>query len=182
MSAYSNFVNGFASRSLELFDELKGDAEAIELEVTFLISIATSSFVMTYERMKNKNPSSDYITFPQTKRNLDNELNTSIKDSSLFNEGWKFLEVSRIQGDPDSWLKEEDAVNIAEKNTNDIIDILRNALTHGSIWTKGKKINMLIFVSRKDFNKHLGPFNVLCCSPQTFKDFVENWVKLLNKP
>ena len=177
MSAFENFMD-IGTRSFELLTELEQDAEAIEVEVTFLISIAMSSFVMTMERLKETNPSSDYKSLPHIKQKTDTAFAQLVNESSLFCDEWKYMEIKTIKGEPDDWFSKNGDC-ISSKKTKKMVDILRNALAHGSIWTEGTEIDTLIFVSRKDNNKPKGPFEVLYCTPNNFKSFIKNWIKLL---
>ncbi len=177
MSAFENFMD-IGTRSFELLTELEDDAAAIEVEVTFLISIAMSSFVMTMERLKETHPSSDYKSLPHIKKKTDTAFQQLVNESFLFCDKWKYMEIQTIEGEPDVWFSKKGDC-ISSMKTKKMVNILRNALAHGSIWTEGTKIDTLIFVSRKNHKKPKGPFEVLYCTPENFKSFIKRWIELL---
>jgi hypothetical protein len=74
----------------------------------------------------------------------------------------------------------------SDKNVRDVVDVLRNALAHGSIFSYGDPIERLLFLSA-NYTPHDGKmewdgtFSMLSVSPRDFRDFLEKWVEFLSK-
>lgn len=184
MSAYKDFVRDFPSRCLDIMRLFANAAREHDREVTLLLAMATPSVILPFERLhKDAHPSKDQTRFSDAKLMLDCELKRPCKDSRVFaglsSGEWRYKKLHSLQGDPDAWNLKTDCKPISEKQLGTIIGIIRNALAHGNIWTTGKPINTIVFVSLVSQEQRDGPFNSLQCSPEIFAEFVKHWVSFL---
>lgn len=180
MSAYKNFITDLPERCMNLLEHCNIAAKKNNKEVTLLLSVALLSLTIPFERLKNIHPSGDSKKFNKIKENVDHELEKSVKESDLFNEKWLYKKSKTIGGDPDSWeLNSSKPIVDTSKKTKSIINILRNALAHGSIWTTKNPIEKLLFVSYISAEKPEKGFDILLCSPDEFSNFMKKWVNVL---
>ena len=182
MSAFKNFVQDFPKRCTDILNLFGHEAEMKDREVTLLLSVATPSLIIPFERLHKANhPSNDLIRFKAASEQLNTELKKKCKDSCLWtNQTWQYKMLKELQGDPDAWGLDADAKSIIDKHTCTVLSILRNALAHGNIWTTGEPINTVVFVSLVSHEKPMGPFHCLQCSPLIFAKFLRNWIAFLS--
>ena len=149
-------------------------------EITLLLSIASLSLMIPFERLKDKHPFGDYEKFAEIKEKVDCELGKCVEKSDLFNEKWLYKKSKTIDGDPESWeLNINEPITSTSKRTKSIIDILRNALAHGSIRTMKDPIETLVFVSYISAEQPEERFHILQCSADEFSKFMKKWVEIL---
>ena len=196
MSAYRNFVNDFPDRCLEVLEMAAGKARLGGREVTLLLMAASMSLVVPLERLKTKgngdsHPIGDVELFPNAARSLSDLLTAPFIGSAIWpyesSESWKLArELKSISGDPEQWLPENKLKPISkEKRSKAILDLIRNALAHGSLFTRGKQIEEIIFVSFHWKSTPEGSpcewssFDALVVSPADLKDLLRKWVEFL---
>jgi len=184
MSAYKNFVQDFPTRCKSLLDMFDSQAARGNREVTLLLAVATPSLIVPFERLhKEAHPSRDDQRFAEASATLGAELSSQCDASRLWQQfkesDWRYKKLGTLRGDPDAWGLDSDTKGIGAKQTKTILAILRNALAHGNVWTRGDPIGTLVFVSRVCLDKPEGPFHSLQCSPLVLAAFVRGWVGFL---
>jgi hypothetical protein len=184
MSAYKNFVQDFPTRCTSLLDMFDRQAAQGNREVTLLLAVATPSLIVPFERLhKDAHPSRDDQRFVEAAATLDAELKSQCDASRLWQQfaefDWCYKKLDALRGDPDAWGLDSDTKGIGAKQTKTVLGILRNALAHGNVWTRGDPIEKLVFVSRVCHERPDGPFHSLQCSPLVLAAFVRGWVGFL---
>lgn len=212
MTSYSNFVQDFPRRCIEILGLCLEHATTNDRDVTLLLSIATAGFVIPFERLRPlspKHPAGDRENFENAKSEFDKIINNSFLNSKLWDnsEGWEFAEKIEEKDirekQVDYWARLENRKPLSsEKPVISVLSHLRNALSHGSIFTCPNRINKnepvqistLIFLSRCyekqevevcDCGKKrkervpIDKYNLLAVSPENFRKFLEKWVEFL---
>lgn len=186
MTAYRNYVQDFPNRSRDLLKAFSASARTQNREVTLLFAVATSCLIVPYERLHDEaHPSQDRERFIEAKEILDKELEKECVDSTLWEasevKAWSYKKMKELRGDPDAWALDRETKPINSKKTKTVLTILRNALAHGNIWTTGNPTtHTLVFVSLVCIDKPKGPYNLLQCSPDAFRQLVMKWVDFLS--
>lgn len=196
MSSYSNFIQDFPSRCLDILKKYEKDAITHNREVTLMLAIATAGFVIPFERLRplysedSDHPSRDREKFSKARNKLERILDVLFVDSALWNKkdvgSWIFAkELRDVEREPDFWpeLKSPKSLSI-KKQVSSILKHLRNGLAHGNIYTKGDPIRLIIFLSRccKYVDKKCIPtdkYDMLAVSPADFCRFLINWLNFL---
>lgn len=191
MSSYSNFIQDFPSRCLDILKKYEKHAITHNREVTLMLAIATAGFVIPLERLRPPDsnskdpdhPSRDRKRFEVAANKLKEILDDFFVGSVLWNKkdvgSWIFAEKREdVQREPDSWpeLKRPKSLSIEKKITS-ILKHLRNGLTHGNIYTTGNPIRLIIFLVRP--YQSADKYNMLAASPEDFREFLTNWFKFL---
>lgn len=163
MTAYANFIQDFPKRSMEFLTKDYGWAKANDREVTLMISIATTSIVIPYERLRSTSPkpTSDREQFDKAKQKFDHFINTKFLYSDLWDNslGWEFAE--EISGkdirEKKVYLERSNVCSPVDgdKSVNWMLSRVRNSISHGSIFTEPERqktdepvdIETIIFIS-----------------------------------
>jgi hypothetical protein len=185
MTAYSDFIQDYPSRCRRLFDIHFKNAQSNDLEVTLLLNVTSSGLIVPYERLsEDAHPAHDADRFAEAKARFDELLEASFLDSGLWNtsdpKSWRCGKLRHLSGDPDAWgLGELRSVN-REKKSSSIVRVLRNALAHGHVFTRGRPhIDELVFLSRCCQSAPEAGYNCVVVSPDDLKRFVLNWLNTL---
>lgn len=187
MSAYKNFVQDFPKRCGSLLSGFEKQAVYNNCEVTLLLAVATTGLIVPYERLSKKaHPSQDVERFAAAREKLNIELEKKCSESGIWRvfceDDWRYKKLDCLQGNPDEWGLDRDTKGITQKKSTTILNILRNALAHGNIWTMGNpEISTLVFVSLASSKQPNGPFKCLQCSPTVFSKFIKNWINFLGE-
>jgi hypothetical protein len=185
MTAYSNFIHDYPMRCRRLLDKYFKDAQRNDLEVTLLLNVASSGLIVPYTRLsEDAHPARDADRFAEAKAKLDRVLDTALLNSELWNttdpRSWRFGELRDLSGDPDAWHLDTLKLVSREKKARSIVKVLRNALAHGNIFTRGSPhIDTLVFLSRISHDDPKLGYNCVTVSPSDLKVFVLNWLKTL---
>jgi hypothetical protein len=185
VTAYQNFIQDYPERCKKLLSQCFKDAERNNLEVTLLLNIATSGLIVPFERLSNDNhPSEDATRFQDAHDTLIKALEAPFLSSVLHPEespgSWKSGELKELRGDPDAWGLETLKTLTKKKTSKPIVKILRNALAHGNIFTRGRPhIETLVFLSRVDSTRPEAGYNCLTVSPMDLMRFTFCWLQLL---
>jgi hypothetical protein len=189
MSAYENFIQDFPKRCRTLLATYEGDAKQKDLEITLLTAIATSAFIIPYERLK---PGSKEHIADDRHVEAVHKLEELLKRNFIewqTGHSWEIVEGLEGQqirtSDVDEWASREKRRHIqANIHVETIIDIIRNALAHGNIFihppkTSGRpapQIQSIILASkpqREDIYK------VVIVSTSDFRRLILDWVSFL---
>lgn len=165
MSDYETFFQDFPNRCFDLLDPLMSVAKQKGREVTFTLAMATSAFVVPFERL-NSEPgqhlANDAVRYTEAKEVFRKTL--QMRFFEFYPDGkyksWKLMDAVPIDTDAFSsdplgyWESLGDQrQDLDNFDTRRILKILRNALAHGNIFTLpkdrrvNKEIKTLVFVS-----------------------------------
>ena len=177
MTAYANFIQDFPKRSMEFLTKDYAWAEANDREITLMISIATTSIVIPYERLRSTSPkpTSDREKFDKAKQKFDRFINKKFLESDLWDNspGWEFAE--EISGEDirenKVYLQRSNICSPVngDKLVNWILSRVRNSISHGSIFTEPERqkkdepvdIETIIFISGRYEKQMVGKCS--CC-------------------
>lgn len=189
MTAYENFIEDFPRRCRDILDIAGRPALSRGREVTLILMVASAGFVVPYERLTpdgrwGDHPSGDRKRFADTAGKLESILRQPFTSSRLWTETsstWHSGKLVSVTGDPDSWegLRKRRLIS-KEKQVRTILNVIRNALAHGNVWTLQNPIEALIFVKRIiDDDKVAPTFSFVSVAPHEFRKFLENWFDFL---
>lgn len=183
MSNYRSFVQDFPERCETLLLALEQTVPGSQYEVSSALTFAAASIVMPYERLRREcHPSKDAARYAALKKTFDNLMRERFLGSRLgpvsSAHSWCFGRLSSIQGDPDAWPELQSPTRLDESiKTREVMFHLRNALSHGNIFTHGDPIRRLVFLSETDYNT--GVFNYIVASPPDFRQLLQRWFEFL---
>jgi hypothetical protein len=183
MSEYENFIQDFPNRCSDILRNFYSDAEKLNggREITLMLMTASSGFKVPYEQLRYRNPEEQHIAntavvYPSPVSDL---LGTKFIKSFFYKRSKK----SRIVGK----FKPGDRVNInqwtevleCEKsdenlNVECVVNIIRNSLAHGSIYTLAENesvIDIIILVSENKKESSGEEYRFLKISTEDFKSF-----------
>ena len=104
--------------------------------------------------------------------------------SRLWTDGsstWFGGKLDSVTGEPDSWKGLQGSRPISkDKTVGAILGVIRDALAHGNVWTRGDRIKEIIFVkSVTDSCEIVSKFSFVSVAPDEFRNLVENWFDFL---
>ena len=82
---YKDYIQDFSNRAKKILEEFSKCDPSNKLNVTALLSVATSSFVIPFERLKESHPFNNRILFKEIASRIDEELKKNVSDSTLIN-------------------------------------------------------------------------------------------------
>lgn len=183
MSEYKNFIKDFPSRCGDLLLTYEKRSRFHGREVTLMLSIASAGLTIPYERIRSYHPSGDSRRYVEAKKMVDSLLKEKFLESVLAkeNEGsWCRGVLNSHFGDPDSWPEMNSPIPLSAKEKNkEVLHHIRNALAHGNIYTLGREISTIIFLSETGYQS--GKFNYITSSPDDFCKFLRNWFKFIGQ-
>ena len=184
MTAINNFTIDFPNRCIEVLDAATGAATLCNRDVTLLLMTAFACFVVPFERLNGKHPFQDNQRFPKVAGKFQDLSSEKFVGSELcpnLINTWRFAKnVPVVRDGIDKWYPKLNLKKISnERHVKSTLEVLRNALAHGSIYTNGSPISELIFVQRHSLES-VG-FDVIAVGPEDFEKFVRSWVKFLNE-
>jgi len=186
MTGYHNYIKDFPRRCRDILAIAGKPALSRGREVTLTLMVASAGFIVPYERLKPDNgwgnhPSGDGKRFYDAAAELKLVLDQPFLSSRFWTKTsstWHVGRLASLTGEPDSWegLRERKPIS-REKKVYTVLNVIRNALAHGNIWTQGNPIESIIFVSA--VAKVVPVFAFLSVAPREFRDFLENWFDFL---
>jgi len=191
MSMYEDFVRDYPARCIDVLEHFYEQAIVKDREVTLLLMATAGGFVMPYERLKDgqkfEQPELDRTTHKEQMKRLEDELNRSIKNSTVFGEiigKWRYG-VPGEKHDIDNVLRiAESAKPIhREKLVSTAIKIVRHSIAHGNVLairSPRDQIQDLVFVSR-DSNRDITSAHLIVLTPGDLREFLLHWFKLLER-
>jgi len=186
MSEYVNFFEDFPQRSIEVLEAFYSHAKDLQnsREVTLTISVAYGALLFPFERLrddaKTPHPSNDLHNFPEHAENFKALMEKPF--FSLFpmlNSEW-FCGNGVVDGQiRRSAERHASKIVGKDKTTKNIVKLIRNALAHSNILSQDNPIRNLVFYSEvpNTGNK----FSFLRTTPEQFKTFLVEWVKVIRK-
>lgn len=185
MSAYRDYIIDFPSRCLNILNNYEPDARNNDLEVTLMLMAATSAFVIPMERLDKKHLSQDFIKLREHISKYHKELGKHWDKSSLSKDmnGWRYGLTKNFGNGPDGCHTFDD---VNERTVSEILSIIRNALAHGNLYTKGNPIKYLVFYSEKrgellsNCEYEILGYRHLHVPVSNLRQFLLNWFDLLD--
>lgn len=188
MSIYSNLIDCLSDRCNQIMTKHYNKLKEDNLEVTFLLMLATTGFTIPNERLDKLENKGDPRTIKKFKEDVFNKLQ---KENIIFAKVIKKDSYHLFE----DYEKESESSKIEQ--ISEFLSIIRNALAHGSIFfidDKEGNIKEVAFVSenRKKSNKCLEcnnaqnilderhPYKYIHFKKiEDFKIFLELWFKFL---
>ncbi len=200
----ARFVTEYPKRCMELFEVLEGLARQKELVGSFSLVVATSVFLIPYERMKATHP----LHRPEEEAGIYRAIRRAERQKFLEGEFWKkrphqTWRYSRIMNNANRTLEWRDASDrhpmdagaknlINERCVNDVLRVLRNSLAHGNVvyldetgFEKiGAKVQHLAFLSRYEESaerrEQSETYRLVVTTEEGFLHFVKSWATWLS--
>ncbi|GJL79806.1 MAG: hypothetical protein NPINA01_27950 [Nitrospinaceae bacterium] len=193
MTAYTNFVEDFPSRCMAVLQMAKQKARLSGKEVTLSLMAASAGLLIPFERLNPDanlpHPSRNVEIFPEHAKRLEDLMTEKFLGSKLHPEkesDWlsgnlkSLITTPEAWGNPDSWPELNEAkVMTKDKTVGSVLKILRNALAHSNIYTKGNPIKLIIFISIYEEKGEIKKAFFVSASPSEFLNFLEKWFKFL---
>ncbi len=185
MTEYANWTQDFPRRVMELYQSFKAEARKQNLDMTFLLTIASSVIIIPRERSSDacSNRSEFKITPGLNAEHLKNELSTSIKRCTLLcdRQRTRLAEVlfGEYSGDLDQWYPNRARSFGDQKQLGTLIKHLRNALAHGNLITRGRNIEEIVFLSKPWHESTC--WNYLVLNRDQLEDILKIWMDVLKK-
>lgn len=189
MSNYRNFISDFPDRCGSLFRDFERPARNRGREVTLMLCAAMPSIVIPLERLTGPgkdtaHPSRDWQRFERAKTDLDELVGQDFLGSRLWpasdSRAWSFDELADVSDGPDSWPELRDPKPLGtKKKAGTVLWHLRNALSHGNIYSRGNpEIEQLILLSK---SRGAPRFSFIAVAPDDFKTFLSNWLTFITE-
>ena len=156
MSEYSSYVSDFPARCAEILEEFRFPAERLGRDVTLLLSITSAGLIFPHERLipgaRTPHPSGDRDRYSDAACQYNRLLKEPFLSPPLWNwevSSWRKGKVRDVRsGGPDTWEELRNAKAIgSEVSVGTVLRILRNALAHGNVFTQGRQIHNIVFLS-----------------------------------
>nr|WP_290224115.1 hypothetical protein [Trichocoleus desertorum] len=192
MSDYQNFIVDYPQRCAQLLTLLSPSANQHKLDVTLALAIAATGLLVPYERLKPaisyEQPMQDRKRYQKAAAQLDHLLKQPflIALSGVASpNSWTYGELRSVSGLPDEWQELHNPAELSPtRSVQDVLNVLRNALAHGNIYTKPNRqghIQEIVFVSgaaRKNTNQQT-QYKFVHVSPDDFQNFLLTWLSFL---
>ena len=191
MSNYKNFIQDFPVRCGEILKRYKEPERKRGREVTFMLTITATAILIPFERLKKhkdiKHPSGDKERYVKATGKFNEICGKKFLQSVLWKDevkSWKIGEVeeAKVKEAPEEWA--QSSLSLSENiKVGEIVNILRNAFAHGSIFTLPNakdQIENTIFLSRiMNGCKFSGKYRFLTVLPEDFYEFLVKWIQFL---
>lgn len=189
MSGYANYVQDFPSRCRQLLQLFDGKARQHGREVTLLLSLTTSALIVPFERLRvdkdgKTHPFADanhQRASQQFQELMDQAFLTSRLALGLEGPLIYFKQGVEPCDHPEQWEALRLPTNVLSRTKQccSLLKLLRNALAHGNVFSAGREINQLVFLSRA--YKDSADFNVLAMTPNDLRLILCNWIDFLSE-
>ena len=192
MSGYKDYILDLPRRSIEILNIFEPKAKQQQLDVTLLLMVATTVFVMPKERLDAKHPSADFAKPENVElaKRLSSLQSNRFRGSILCpndGENWCFGKFSTYQDVQDKYME---AKPLGAQPVSQITTLIRNALSHGNVLTDGNPIRKLVLISekrKKEKKENIQNFSVfdgyqfLVLPIFCFREFLILWLKFLDE-
>lgn len=162
------------------------------MEVTFLLSMASSGLIIPNERIGSRHPMGDAGKFPEAHQAFNELISKQFVQSMLCTNGgtdWSMdtrlhtSSGSAWDDAPESWRRTP-----IKDNVQCVVQCIRNALAHGNIHAMGTKpgqqIMEIAFASslrgQSDPRQEVGIRHVMV-TPAAFEYFLRSWLGFMSK-
>jgi hypothetical protein len=155
------------------------------MEVTLMISIASSGFVIPFEKMKKSGKNNPLNS--EYSRIRDNSFVSKFSNDKELNSSWRVSKT--VSFNKDNWEGINNCSEMGEEyKVSLILPILRNALAHGKILVKGNKdhIEEIFFISKPENNQSVikkedNNHCAVIVSPEAFRFFLYKWFDFISE-
>ena len=187
MTAYSDFIQDFPGRCIDILDKYIEGAKQTNREVTLMLVVASAALTIPFERLRdNDHIAGNVRTYKDASASFNKKVHEKFSTLQGQGKSWKCIE-SVDKKDFDKGI--DSVVNgnpkdLPEGYTIDkVLALVRNALAHGNIFTypsQAPQIEIMVFISEKrEDRKPTGKYNGLLVSPDDFLIFLKWWVEFL---
>lgn len=190
MTAYQNWFSDFPKRSngvLRVLRTAGGKQVWREKNVTILLMVACSGFVVSLERLDDERASEIGPENALEAKRIRAVMNL---DSPLFSKSeyvrniacWKMGYLESISSEPDEWPVVHNQSELAESfSVKHVLEkVLRNALAHGTVWATpampNATISELLFVSRRNWRNPSEGYDYVSVTIDEFDHFLSIWL------
>ena len=199
------FVTEYPERCMQMLEILEPCAREMRLVGSFSLMIASSIFLIPYERMKKGHPLEDASDEPELYRAIKRIQRQKFLESDVWGPtppgDWRMSRKITNPNDTHSW-KDENGCHpmakganniIVDRTLEDVIRVIRNALAHGSVVyldryghdDPGAEVEFLAFLSRyeesEEQHARSGTYRLVATTEETFLSFVKVWARWLNE-
>jgi hypothetical protein len=160
-----------------------GYRQGSKYDVSSALTFAAAAIVIPFDRLRHDyHPSRDTSHNTVLKRAFDGMMREKFLESRLApgreSHSWCFGRLLTVEGDPDAWPELQSLSPLPlNTKTRHLLFHLRNALSHGNIFTEGDPIQRITFLSETEYRS--GVFNYLIASPADFRDLLQKWFSFL---
>ena len=201
----TRFVTEYPERCMQMLEMIEPRAREMQLVGSFSLMVASSIFLIPYERMKKGHPLDDASDEPKLYRAIKRIQRQKFLESEVWGPtppgDWR---MSRIITNPNhtrSWKDENECHPMAkgadniivDRTLEDVIRVIRNALAHGNVVYldryghehPGAEVEFLAFLSRYEESEEqraiLETYRFVATTEECFLSFVKVWARWLNK-
>lgn len=197
------FVTEYPSRCMDLFELMEPIARDKELVGSFSLIVATSIFLIPYERMKARHPLNRGDQGPEIYSAIRRVERQRFLEAEFWRadrpQPWRLSRIVNEVERTDNWHDEQgrhpmaaDAENRIERKTvGEVLRVIRNALAHGNVIyldehgfeSRGAQLNYLAFLSRyeetEEQQKERETYRFVATTEDGFLEFVKSWAAWL---
>lgn len=190
MSEYESWISDFPQRCGDLLELCAEVTQSRNREVTFLLAVASACIAIPLDRMRYQERDGQEMPHPMKDRGLSNKRRKKFdelvgkkmreldfwndKDYASFGHG----KLESVERNPDSWKELQDPKPFGhDKEFKTLLSLIRNALAHGSVFTRGNEIREIVLLSREYAKSDRYEFLIL--TPRDLKRVVQFWIREL---
>ena len=200
------FVIEYPDRCLTMLKMLESPAREQQLVSSLSLLVASSIFLVPYERMKKAHPLRDLDDEPELYREIKRiEKQKFVASKKIWADtmphDWRFSRIMTDASDSDNWQDEHDChpMDSAAENTmyrrcnGEVLRVIRNALAHGNVVfldrdgfeNRDAEVHFLAFLSRyeetEEQRKKSETYRLVATTEESFLSFVKAWAKWLSQ-
>ena len=184
MSNYKNFITDFPKRCQRILDVHWQSATRNDVEVTLLMSIAGALLCGTRDRLGVDERKREHVFHNPLSDDARAELKQPISQAIPAAKGLRWCEFDcardSITEQPESWEKFGDT-NLEEPLVLEVLNVIRHALAHGQVQTRGKgRIESLALLNHRN-TKKTKEWAWLEIEPLQLKTVIEWWTEFIAK-
>ena len=201
----TRFVTEYPERCMQMLEMIESRAREMELVGSFSLMVASSIFLIPYERMKKRHPLDDAIDEPELYQAIKQIQRQKFLESEVWDltppGDWRMSRIITKANPTHSWRDENGCHPMAKGADNTIVDrtledvlrVIRNALAHGNVVYldrygrdhPGKKVEFLAFLSRYEESEEQRAisetYRLVATTEECFLSFVKVWARWLTK-
>ena len=199
------FVTEYPERCMQMLEILEPHARKRQLVGSFALMVASSIFVIPYERMKKPHPLGGVGSEPELYQAIKRIQRQKFLESEIWgctpSGEWRMSRILTNPNHTNSWKDKNGSHPMAEMAENTIHDrcleavvrVIRNALAHGSVVyldrdgreRPGAEVQFLAFLSRYEESEGQRAisetYRLVTTTEETFLSFVKAWATWLNE-
>lgn len=202
MALLVDFADEFPARCSEVLSAGIGAMRGRGREVTFLLMVASSGFLMPFERLRPPETSGSAEHFlddrgahPEAADRLDELLGSPFLESTLASGFFGEWSLAKVKPENLGGLQSRTGAAFRpiskDKQVVSVLKILRNALAHGNVLTRGEQaIERIVFISELRSRSQdaamagrgvLQHYECLSTSPAALESFLREWLSFLER-